>query len=162
IPMVFAGLLVNDSFTLPVLLLAAAYATIEMGIILVNTSEDLPEDQAQGVTTVTVALGLRGTLLLAAAMVLVGGTVFASLWAYLCLTAASSVWGIVALGGLVAACCFTFAGLARLARAVAVAGSFGEAVLLVKAHGALVPVWAMLVGWAAMACGVVLLLARSV
>jgi 4-hydroxybenzoate polyprenyltransferase len=162
IPMVFAGLLVNDSFTWPVLLLAASYATIEMGIILVNTSEDLPEDLAQGLTTVTVALGLRNTLLVATAMVLVGGTVFAGLWAYLCLTSDPSVWSMVVLVGLLAACCFTFAGLGRLTRGVAAVGSFREAVLLVKAQGALVPAWAMLVGWAGMACGVVFLLGKSV
>ena len=67
LPMLCASLFVQDAITWQIVALAAAYATVEMGIILINTSEDLPEDRAMGVRTTTVALGLTRTIMLATA-----------------------------------------------------------------------------------------------
>jgi 1,4-dihydroxy-2-naphthoate octaprenyltransferase len=161
LPMLFAALLVQEALTLAVVLLAAGYATIEMGIILVNTSEDYPEDLAKGIRTVTVALGLRQTLWLAAALVLLGGVAFVGTWTWLCLAAGTSVWGLGALLALVAACTHAGIGLWRLARR-ATAASAEDAIRLVKAHGKLVPAWATVVGWAGLACGSVLLLFKAI
>ena len=80
LPMLCSSLFVQDAITMQIVALAAAYATVEMGIILVNTSEDLPEDRAMGVRTTTVALGLPRTIMLATGMVIVGGIGFIAFW----------------------------------------------------------------------------------
>jgi 4-hydroxybenzoate polyprenyltransferase len=159
LPMALSALLVPGALTGPVLALAAAYATIEMGIILINTSEDLPEDLSQGLTTVTVALGLVGTLKLAAAMVMVGGAAFLGTWAYLWTCAGPSPWGYGSLLVVLAVCAYAALGVGRLCRRASACPA--EAIGLVKAHGGLVPLRATLVGWAGAACGILLLLARG-
>src|ERR1044072_5451369 len=58
-PMLFVGLLV-DAYPPPALLiLAASYGTLQMGVILINTAEDYPEDLAAGVRPTVVATGVR-------------------------------------------------------------------------------------------------------
>src|SRR5437588_72765 len=44
LPMLYAALLIANILSASLVILAAAYATVEMGIILINTSEDFPED----------------------------------------------------------------------------------------------------------------------
>jgi 4-hydroxybenzoate polyprenyltransferase len=161
LPMLFVTLLVQESVPLAVLLVSCGFATIEMGVGLVNTSEDWPEDQALNIRTITVALGLRNTLWLAAGMVVLGGLTFAGTWASLCLGIGLSTGSLLALLALVAACCWTSSGLWRLARRAALASSL-DTVQLIRAHGVLVPVWAALVGWAGLACGSVFFLARAI
>lgn len=58
-PMVFISLLVSRSPSLEIILLAAAFGALQMGIILVNTAEDYPEDLEARIKTTIVALGLR-------------------------------------------------------------------------------------------------------
>jgi alpha-ketoglutarate-dependent taurine dioxygenase/4-hydroxybenzoate polyprenyltransferase len=63
-----------------VLGLIAAYGVMQEGIILINTAEDLPEDEEEGIRTAAVALGLRRCLGLSLAMIAAGGlAVFAVL-----------------------------------------------------------------------------------
>jgi 1,4-dihydroxy-2-naphthoate octaprenyltransferase len=159
LPMLFVTLLVQESITLPVLLVICGFGTIEMGVGLVNTSEDWPEDLAQEIRTITVALGLRNTLRLAVGMVVLGGLTFAGTWAGLCLSTGLSTWGLLAPLALVAACCWTSSSLWRLASQAATAPAL-ETVRLIRAHGVLIPVWAALIGWGGLACGSVFFLAR--
>ncbi len=71
-PMVLvAGTL--GAMTTTLFALFCAYAVMQMGIILVNTAEDIPEDTDAGIRTAAVALGLVPTLRLATAMTMVGG-----------------------------------------------------------------------------------------
>lgn len=63
-PMLFVGLLVSARFSVEIIVFAAAFGTLQMGIILVNTAEDYPEDLAAGIKTTIVALGMpRGIAL---------------------------------------------------------------------------------------------------
>jgi len=71
-PMLFIAYLVNADLSLTVLVFAAAYGTLQMGIILVNTAEDYPEDLEAGITTSVVALGLHRGIELAFWLVGVG------------------------------------------------------------------------------------------
>jgi 4-hydroxybenzoate polyprenyltransferase len=160
LPMLFFALLPGGALTWPLVALAASFGTIQMGIVLVNTSEDLPEDVAEGIRTITVALGLRRTLWLAAGMVLLGGLGFAATWAYLLLSAAPLAWGVPALLSLLAVCGYTAVGVGRLARRVATANS-EDGVRLVKTDARLVPLWCTLVGWVGLACGLIHLLTRQ-
>ncbi|MGH3620353.1 MAG: UbiA family prenyltransferase, partial [Sciscionella sp.] len=159
LPMVCAALLVADP-SVAVLLVAAAYATVEMGIILVNTSEDLLEDRAARIRTTTVALGLTGTLGLASTMVGIGGAGFCAFWV---VTYAER--GVPPLGYLTAAvfavvCVVVFARMVWLTRRVSARKNDEEAaVSLVKAHGPLVPIAATLVGWVGVLCAVTALTA---
>ncbi len=84
-PMVLVTQLVSDTPSLAVLVIAATYGATQMGVILVNTAEDFPEDEAAGIRTTIVALGPPGGMLLAVGLVAVGGAV---------LTAALATWGI--------------------------------------------------------------------
>jgi 4-hydroxybenzoate polyprenyltransferase len=65
-PMLFVAVLVA-AYPPPALLLvlAAAYGTLQMGVILVNTAEDYPEDLSAGIRTTVVATGLRAGVTLA-------------------------------------------------------------------------------------------------
>jgi 4-hydroxybenzoate polyprenyltransferase len=140
--------------------LAAAYATVEMGVILINTSEDLPEDRAAGIRTTTVALGLERTLRLAAGMVAFGGTAFCATWIALDAYHGVSPAGYIAVAALAVVTAFVLGRMLSLARAVARSESEQRAVRYVKDHGALVPVAATLIGWMGVICGVVVLGAR--
>jgi 4-hydroxybenzoate polyprenyltransferase len=160
LPMVYFALLVSGQLAGPMVLLAGAYGTLEMGLILVNTSEDLPEDTAHGLRTITVALGLGPTLWLAAGMVLLGGLGFVGMLAFLFLPAVPAAWSVPALLVLLAGCTAAFVSSWRLARRVAaVAPAAG--IRLVKASGWLVPLWCTLLGWIGLACGLIYLLGRS-
>ena len=72
-PMGFVSMLLAPMPSMPVVGIAAAYATLQMGIILLNTAEDLTEDRAARVRTTIVTLGLRRGVALAAGMVAAGG-----------------------------------------------------------------------------------------
>ncbi len=153
LPMLYAAMLVSSALTPVVVLMAAAYSTIEMGIILINTSEDLPEDRAMGVRTTTVSLGLARTLKLSALMVLSGGGVLIAVWLYLFQQIRTSILAYGALAGLVGAWAYVFQSIFGLALRV---GKSEEqpGVVMVKAHGAKVPVWATAVGWMSVMCGI--------
>lgn len=72
-PMILIARIVGEALTPELLGFFVAYAAMQEGIILVNTAEDVPEDEAAGIRTSAVALGLPGALALATAMVAVGG-----------------------------------------------------------------------------------------
>lgn len=72
------------------LLLFVAYAAMQEGIILVNTAEDIPEDQEAGLRTSALVLGLSRSVAVGAIMAAVGGVVCAA-----CLTAIGyPSWGL--------------------------------------------------------------------
>ncbi len=152
LPMLYSGLLVLDSLSWLQLALAASYATLEMGIILINTSEDYPEDLSTGVRTAAVALGLRSTLRLATGMVLVGGIFFIGVWG-VALSRGPSVLTGLAWAGLVVSCGAALFFLWGLSREVHAAACLDREIVLVKRRGWLVPVWATMVGWMGVSCG---------
>jgi 4-hydroxybenzoate polyprenyltransferase len=160
LPMLCAALLLEDRLGAAVIALAAAYATAEMGIILVNTSEDLPEDRAAGVRTTTVALGLPGTLRLATLMAALGGAALCALWAVTFAQRDVAPAGYLTVLALAVTCVLVCLRLGALARAARADPDETAAVKLVKAHGALVPVAATAVGWVSVICGVIALVAR--
>lgn len=74
-PMSLVALSMTGGIPAAFLGLAAAYGAMQEGIVLVNTAEDLPEDAEHGVWTSARALGLRGSVATATAMVGGGGLV---------------------------------------------------------------------------------------
>ncbi len=59
------------------LLAATGFGIMQTGVLLVNTAEDLDEDEREGIRTAAVVLGARGTIRLARALVAVGSALFA-------------------------------------------------------------------------------------
>lgn len=154
LPMLCAGLLIAGP-SAAVLAVAAGYATVEMGIVLVNTSEDLMEDRAAGIRTTTVAIGLPGTTRLAATLVAVGGAGFCGFWLVDFAVRHVPPAGYAAVGALVLACALVLARLIRLDRNVRAAADERDAMRFVRAAGKLVPVYATLVGWIGIGCAVI-------
>jgi alpha-ketoglutarate-dependent taurine dioxygenase/4-hydroxybenzoate polyprenyltransferase len=64
-----------------VLLVATAFGAMQTGVLLVNTAEDLDEDEREGIRTVAVALQAAGTMRLARALSAYGGVALALLLA---------------------------------------------------------------------------------
>lgn len=149
-PMLLAILLVSPTFPLAVVAYALAYGCLQMGVILVNTAEDYPEDLAAGVRTSIIALGLPRSLALAFGLSLVGGlaslTILCSLYAQR--HAPPAAWTALLLP--FAACVFVAAGIGRLARSVARA-DLTEGIVLVKRAAKIVPIWITLVAWSSCA-----------
>jgi 1,4-dihydroxy-2-naphthoate octaprenyltransferase len=74
-PMLMIATLFGTWPTLELVAFAMAYGAVQMGIILVNTAEDYPEDREAGVRTVIVALGLSRGIALASALATAGAAV---------------------------------------------------------------------------------------
>jgi 4-hydroxybenzoate polyprenyltransferase len=74
-PMLLVARVVSAELPAAMVLLFAAYGAMQQGTVLVNTAEDLPEDEASGIYTSARALGIVGALVAATVLVLVGGAV---------------------------------------------------------------------------------------
>lgn len=145
-PMMLAALLVGPSIARGVLVFAVAYGTLQMGVILVNTAEDYPEDLEAGIRTSIVALGLRrgiGTafgLALAGSIAMLG--ILLALFRGAGVPADGQAWLLLP----AAACLFVCTGIGKLANAVNKVDT-AAAALLVKRAATRVPIWITLVAW---------------
>ncbi len=101
-PMLLVARALEPHLFVSLAVFAASYGAMQQGTILVNTAEDLPEDAGAGVRTSAVALGLERTLLLALAMVALGGFGVFAILAAMFARAGASPWGLVPLGVAVA------------------------------------------------------------
>ncbi|BCM93612.1 1,4-dihydroxy-2-naphthoate octaprenyltransferase [Abditibacteriota bacterium] len=145
-PMIFAALLINSTLSPLVLAFALAYATLQMGVILVNTAEDYPEDKMAGIRTSIIALGLRGGIKTAFLMALVGsiavvGTLIL-LFAQRLLPSLS--WSVLLLP--IVSCIYVCYDIGKLSRSVASVDT-EQGVVLVKSAAKRVPVWITLGAW---------------
>lgn len=159
VPMLYASLIVTDRLTMAVAALAASYATVEMGVILVNTAEDYPEDLEAGVRTTVVALGLRRGITLASWMVAVGGACFVATFLVFYLRAGISYPSYLAIALLAAVCALIARTIWRLAKLTSSHAAV-ESIREVKRFGKQVPIWATAIGWGGVLCGAVLVTAR--
>lgn len=160
-PMLFVALLVS-AFPPPSLLflLAAAYGTLQMGIILINTAEDYPEDLAAGVRTTVVAAGLQAGVTLALWLAAAGS---AGLLATLCALFSQRHAGLPWLAALLPAACacvYVSAGILGLRRALEGAEIEGQ-IRAVKREAKRVPMWVTVVAWSTLGAALALYLLRS-
>lgn len=148
-PMIFIAQLVAMEISAKVLLFAAAYGALQMGIILINTAEDYPEDKAAGIRTTIVSLGLHRGVSLAYWLTVVGaiGVVTTLLWFF---TARHSIL-IVLIGVLpvAAACSYVLFSIGSLVRTISKSDVESSA-LIVKASAKMVPVWVTIVAWSSL------------
>jgi 4-hydroxybenzoate polyprenyltransferase len=145
-PMLFVALLV-DAYPPPVLLvLAAAYGTLQMGVILINTAEDYPEDLAAGIRTTVVATGLRAGVTLALWLTAAGSVGLLATLAVLFRRRQAGLPWAAALLPAACACVYVSGSIWGLRRAVA-GGDVAEQIRTVKRVAKRVPLWVTVVAW---------------
>jgi 4-hydroxybenzoate polyprenyltransferase len=148
-PMLFVGLLV-DAYPPPTLLVfAAAYGTLQMGVILINTAEDYPEDLAAGVRTTIVATGLRAGVSLAFALAAVGSIGLPVTLTVLFRQRQAGLLRMATLVPVACACAYVSGAIWKLRRAVA-AADLAEQIRTVKRVARKVPLWVTVVAWSSL------------
>jgi 4-hydroxybenzoate polyprenyltransferase len=136
---------------------AMAYGAVQMGIILVNTAEDYPEDREAGVQTVIVSLGLARGIALASALATAGAAVMLVTLATLYWVRGLPLLQSVALIPAAAACLWLTNAIRRLSREVS-AAPLDDGIARVKAAAKNVPAWVTVVAWTSFAAVLVLFL----
>jgi len=145
-PMLFVTFLINTGLSLTILVFAAAYGTLQMGIILVNTAEDYPEDLEAKITTTVVALGLHRGIGLAFWLVTAGAIgVLAGLALMLKDRGADPLWAIALIPSF-AACVYVLLAIGRLRRSIKYE-NLQDSIQRVKSAAKQVPLWVTLVAW---------------
>lgn len=145
-PMLFMGMLVSARPSLIVLIFAAAYGTLQMGVILINTAEDYPEDLEARITTTIVALGLHRGITLAFWLTVTGALgLLATLGAIFWQREAGWLW-MTALLPVVAACIYVMSDIWKMKRAIT-SSNLADSIRTVKRGAKKVPVWITIIAW---------------
>jgi 4-hydroxybenzoate polyprenyltransferase len=148
-PMLFVGLLV-DAYPPPTLLiLAAAYGTLQMGVILINTAEDYPEDLAAGIRTSVVATGLSAGVTLALALAVIGSVGLLATLTALFRQRQAGPLRMAALLPAACACVYVSVSIWGLRRSIAGADP-AEQIRTVKRVARKVPLWVTVVAWSSL------------
>ena len=145
-PMFMIAMLFGGWPTPELVAFASAYGAVQMGIILVNTAEDYPEDREAGVNTVIVSLGLARGIRLAFLLTAAGALVMLATLAILFWLRGISPLRSLALIPVAAAAIWITSAIQRLSREVSSA-TLGEGVTRVKTAGKFVPVWVTVMAW---------------
>jgi 4-hydroxybenzoate polyprenyltransferase len=145
-PMLFVSMLVDALPPPALLVLAAAYGTLQMGVILINTAEDYPEDLAAGIRTTIVATGLRAGVTLAVWLAVVGSAGLLATLAVLFRQRQASLTWAAALLPAACACVYVTASIWGLRRAIADKDE-AEQIRTVKRVAKRVPLWVTVVAW---------------
>jgi len=145
-PMWLISLLVDNWPSAQLLSFAAAYGGLQMGVILVNTAEDYPEDLEANIKTTIVSLGLHRGIQLAFRLTAVG--VFGSIGALEIIFWQRQVtgpWWLLLLPALVASV-YVLTDIFRLKRSIANV-DLATSIKTVKQMAKKVPLWLTLVAW---------------
>ncbi len=145
-PMLFVAYLIDAGLSIPVLVFAAAYGMLQMGIILVNTAEDYPEDLEARITTSVVALGLHRGIELAFWLAGVGSVAVLITLAVMLNERGISPLRLTVLIPPLAACIYVLQSMAKLRRSIRGA-NLSESIQKVKRAAKAVPLWVTLVAW---------------
>ena len=145
-PMLFMAYLVNADLALTVLVFAAAYGALQMGIILVNTAEDFPEDLEAGITTSVVALGLRRGIELAFWLAGVGAVAVLITLMVMLSEGGIRLVRLTLLLPPLAACFYVLQSIARLRRSIK-DKNLPDSIQTVKRTAKAVPLWVTVVAW---------------
>jgi len=157
-PMLFISLLVSTMPSLALLAFAAAFGALQMGIILVNTAEDYPEDLEAGIKTTIVALGLHRGISLAFWLTATGAAgVLVTLGAIWQQKNVAGIWTL-AIAPAALACLYVLSGIWKLKRTIA--GQILEvAIQTVKRAAKRVPIWLTVVAWSVLGAAYALFVA---
>jgi len=154
-PMLFMAYLVNADLSVAVLVFAAAYGMLQMGVILVNTAEDYPEDREAGIRTSVVALGLHRGIELAFWLVGVGATAVLITLAVMLTERGISLPRLTLLLPPLAACYYVLSSISRLRRSIK-NKNLDQSIRRVKRAAKAVPLWVTVVAWSI--CGTAFML----
>lgn len=149
-PMLFVAFLIDAGLSIPVLVFAAAYGMLQMGIILVNTAEDYPEDLEARITTSVVALGLHRGIALAFWLAAIGSLVVLIALAVMLRERGGGLYWAMALLPTVAACFYVLRSIGRLKRSLKHT-DLKESIHRVKHAAKAVPLWVTLIAWSTLA-----------
>ena len=157
-PMLFISMLIATLPSLAVLLFASAFGAVQMGIILVNTAEDYPEDLEARIKTTIVALGLHRGIGLAFWLTALGAVgVLITLIVMLRQRSAESIWMWAVVPAAVA-CIYVLADVWKLKGAI-VKQDLAAAIQTVKRTARRVPVWLTVVAWSVLSTAYAIFLA---
>ncbi|HEY6190560.1 MAG TPA: UbiA family prenyltransferase [Pyrinomonadaceae bacterium] len=159
-PMIFVGLLVSTTPSLAVLIFSAAYGTLQMGIILINTAEDYPEDLEAGIRTTIVALGLERGVALALWLTLSGAAGVLITLGVLFYQQRRGLPSIMALLLVAAACLYVARDVWKLKRSIA-GPSLAHNIQTVKRTAKRVPFWVTVVAWSSLCAALALFYLKS-
>jgi 1,4-dihydroxy-2-naphthoate octaprenyltransferase len=159
-PMLMIATLFGTWPTPELVAFAMAYGAVQMGIILVNTAEDYPEDREAGVRTVIVAMGLSRGIALASALATTGAVIMLVTLAALYWVRGVPLSRSIALLPATAACIWLTNAIRRLSREVA-AAPLELGIARVKAAAKYVPAWVTVVAWTSFAAVAALFLYSS-
>jgi alpha-ketoglutarate-dependent taurine dioxygenase/4-hydroxybenzoate polyprenyltransferase len=150
-----AGLFVAFPTT-ELLLASVAYGSMQTGVLLVNTAEDLDEDEREGIRTAAVALQAAGTMRFGRAMAMLGGLAYGGILG----AALGASWKLIALLPLLAVIVYNERWLAALGAAT---GGVAEkkAREAIRKQGKYVPKHIESGAWAALSAALAVLAARS-
>lgn len=145
-PMMLVAMFVSPQLPLATLGFAAAYGAFQMGVILVNTAEDYPEDLEAGIRNTIVALGLKRGIALAMALAVAGGLALLATFFLLFLSQSGTSLWMASIFLPLFAVTWVILSIGRLS--VGLRGlSLDDAVLAVKAAAKSVPLWIASVAW---------------
>lgn len=145
-PMMLVAMFVSPQLPLATLGFAAAYGAFQMGVILVNTAEDYPEDLEAGIRNTIVALGLKRGIALATALAVAGGLALLATFFLLFLSQSGTSLWMASIFLPLFAVTWVILSIGRLS--VGLRGlSLDDAVLAVKAAAKSVPLWIASVAW---------------
>jgi alpha-ketoglutarate-dependent taurine dioxygenase/4-hydroxybenzoate polyprenyltransferase len=137
-PMALVALALGGTLASGLLGAFACYGVMQQGIIVVNTAEDLPEDIEYGIRTTAVALGLRGALALACAMVGLGGFALIALFADM-----AGARAAIAIGPLACAWAWVLWQITAAARSTRAR----DPIAALRPRARLVPLWIATTAW---------------
>lgn len=159
-PMLMIATLFNVWPSFALIAFAVAYGAVQMGIILVNTAEDYPEDRDSNVHTVIVTLGLVRGIALASVLTIAGALAMLATLGVLFFARGVPVVWTAALLPVAGACLWMTRAIYRLSRATS-AEPLDAAIIRVKAAAKNVPAWVTVVAWSSFAAVLVLFLCSS-
>ena len=145
-PMLFISLLVSTLPSPAVVVFAAAFGAMQMGIILVNTAEDYPEDLEAQIKTTIVALGLKRGIKLAFWLTTIGAlSLVVTLGVMFRQRSIQTIW-LLAMLPAVIACIYVLIDIGKLKQTIA-HQTLEAAIQTVKHSAKRVPVWLTVVAW---------------
>ena len=157
-PMLFVSLLVSTTPSFTVLLFACAFGALQMGIILVNTAEDYPEDLEAHIKTTIVSLGLPRGISLAFWLTALGAVgVLVTLSSMFRQRQVETIWLFAMLPAAIA-CLYVLTDIWKLKGKV-LSQNLTLAILTVKKSAKRVPIWLTVVAWATLGAAYALFLA---
>lgn len=145
-PMWLVSLLINDWPSAELLVFAAAYGALQMGVILINTAEDYPEDLEANIRTTIVSLGLHRGIALAFWLTAFGvagaiGALTMVFWQ----RGVRGLWWLLLLLAVVA-CVYVLTEILRLKSSIKSA-DLATSIQTVKRAAKRVPLWLTIVAW---------------